>query len=181
MNKKGKLVFTVLAAAGLMVVLYIALHEFGHLIVMLSAGETIDEFSIIGAHVSGHGGEYTNISDLWLHANGALFPMITAFIYLAFYRRELNKTFYRMFSFFIGLFPICSLLAWVFIPFAFINGKAPAGDDVTQFLLNFSQTGSPLVVSVVAALLIGIGVVLLIRKGVLKNYILEIKELSKKE
>ena len=86
-----------------------------------------------------------------------------------------------MFSFFIGLFPICSLLAWVFIPFAFINGKAPAGDDVTQFLLNFSQTGSPLVVSVVAALLIGIGVVLLIRKGVLKNYILEIKELSKKE
>ena len=69
MNKKGKLVFTVLAAAGLMVVLYIALHEFGHLIVMLSAGATIDDFSIIRAHVSAHGGEYTNISDLWLNSN----------------------------------------------------------------------------------------------------------------
>ncbi len=181
MNQKGKLVFIVLAAAGLATVLYIVLHEFGHLIVMLSAGETIDDFSILGAHVSGHGGEYTNISDLWLHANGALFPLIAVFIYLTFYRRELNKTFYRVFSIFNGIIAICPLLAWVFIPFAFINGKAPVGDDVTQFLLNFSQIGSPLIVSVVAALLISIGVALVIRKGVLKNYILVIKELSKNE
>ena len=181
MNKKGKLVFTVLAAAGLMVVLYIELHEFGHLIVMLSAGATIDDFSIIGAHVSAHGGNYTNISDLWLHANGALFPLIIALIYLVFYKRERNKSFYKMFSFFFGLIPICSLLAWVFIPIAFLNNQAPAGDDVTKFLFNFSQTASPLYVSAVAALLITIGAVLMIRKGVLKNYILEIKELSKKE
>ncbi|MDO5155919.1 MAG: hypothetical protein Q4D51_08125 [Eubacteriales bacterium] len=181
MNKKGKLIINVLAAAGVTMVLYIALHEFGHLIVMLSAGATIDEFSIIGAHVSAHGGEYTNLSDLWLHANGALFPLISVFIYLTFYRRELNKTFYRVFSFFFSLIPMCSLFAWVFIPFAFINGKAPIGDDVTKFLFNFSQTASPLYVSAVAALLITIGAVLMIRKGVLKNYILEIKEFSKKE
>lgn len=86
-----------------------------------------------------------------------------------------------MFSFFFGLIPICSLLAWVFIPIAFLNNRAPAGDDVTKFLFNFSQTASPLYVSTVAALLITIGAVLMIRKGVLKNYILEIKEFSKKE
>ena len=170
-----------LASVGLVLVLYIAFHEFGHMIVMLSAGATIDDFSILGAHVSAHGGEYTNISDLWLNANGALFPLIRAFIYLIFYRRELNKTFYRVFSFFVGIVPICSLLAWVFIPIAFMNDKAPAGDDVTNFLLNFSQTASPLIVCVVAAFLIGIGVVLMIRKGVLKNYILESKELRKTE
>lgn len=53
MNKKSKLVFCIFASAGLMLVLYIAFHELGHMIVMLSTGETIDDFSIIGAHVSG--------------------------------------------------------------------------------------------------------------------------------
>ena len=66
----------------------------------------------------------------------------------------------------------------MFIPFVFLNGNAPVGDDVTYFLLNFSQTNSPIIVSVVASLLICIGVVLMIKKGVVKNYILQIKELS---
>ena len=181
MNKKSKLFFCLLASVGLVLVLYIAFHEFGHMIVMLSAGATIDDFSILGAHVSAHGGEYTIISDMWLHANGTLFPLIAAFLYLAFYRRERKNTFYRTFSFFAGLTPICSLLTWVFIPIAFVNGRAPVGEDVTSFLLSFSQIGSPFIVSAAAALLFGIGAVLMIRKGVLKNYISESKEQSKKE
>ena len=178
MNKKAKYIFCLLASMGIASVCYIFLHELGHMIVMLSAGAVIDDFSIIGAHVSAHGGEYTNISDLWLHANGVFLPLIIAFIYLIFYKRERNNIFYRTFSFFICLIPIISLLAWVFIPFVFLNGNAPVGDDVTYFLLNFSQTNSPIIVSVVASLLICIGVVLMIKKGVVKNYILQIKELS---
>ena len=77
--------------------------------------------------------------------------------------------------------PICTLLVWVFIPIAFMNDHAPVGDDVTKFLLSFSQIGSPLIVSAAAVLLIGIGAALMTGKGVLKNYILEIKGQSKKE
>ena len=64
MDKKIRLIFYLLASAGVSLVCYIFFHESGHLIVMLSAGEIIDDFSIIGAHVSGHGGVYTNVSDL---------------------------------------------------------------------------------------------------------------------
>ncbi len=181
MNKKVKFIFCLLATMGITSVCYIFLHELGHMIVMLSVGATIDEFSILGAHVSAHGGEYTNISDLWLHANGAFLPLIIAFIYLIFYKKELNNIFYRMFSFFAGIIPISSMLAWVFIPMTFLNSNAPVGDDVTMFLLNFSKTSSPIIVSVVAILLICIGIILMIKKGVVKNYILQIKELSKNE
>ncbi len=181
MNRKAEFIFILVAAMGITSVCYVFLHESGHLVVMLSAGAVIDDFSILGAHVSAHGGEYTNISDLWLHANGAFLPLAAAFIYLLFYKRELNSIFYRTFSFFIGVIPICSLLAWVFIPVFFLNGNAPAGDDVTKFLLNFSQTGSPVIVSAAAVFLICIGVVLMIKKGVVKNYILLIKDLSKAE
>ena len=79
MNKKAKYIFCLLASMGIASVCYIFLHELGHMIVMLSAGAVIDDFSIIGAHVSAHGGEYTNISDLWLHANGAFLPLIIVY------------------------------------------------------------------------------------------------------
>lgn len=181
MNKKLKLILCLLTAMCLVLVFYIAFHELGHMIVMLSAGATIDDFSVIGAHVSAHGGVYTNISDLWLNANGAVLPLIISFIYLAFYKREVNKTFYRVLSFFIGFIPIGSLFAWVFIPFLFLSDKAPVNDDVTKFLFNFSQTNNPLIVSAAAAFLIGIGVVLMTKKGVLKNYIFEINEMRKNE
>lgn len=178
MNKKSKLIFCIFASAGLMLVLYIAFHELGHMIVMLSAGETIDDFSIIGAHVSGHGGTYTNASDLWLHANGAVLPFIISGAYVLLYRKEINNTFYRCFSFFVGLVPICSLLAWIIIPFLYLKGTAPAGDDATHFLENFSQTTHPLIVSAVAAVLVSMGLFLSIKKGVIGNYLSEIKAMK---
>ena len=58
MNIKAKFILCLLSSATLLTVLYILFHELGHMIVMLSAGDTIDDFSIIGAHVSGHGGTY---------------------------------------------------------------------------------------------------------------------------
>ena len=178
MNIKAKFILCLLSSAALLTVLYITFHELGHMIVMLSAGDTIDDFSIIGAHVSGHGGTYTNASDLWLHANGAVLPFVISLAYVLLYRKKSNNTFYRCFSFFAGLVPSCSLLAWIIIPFLYLKGAAPAGDDVTHFLDNFSQTAHPLVVSAAATLLIGIVVFLSAKKGVIENYFSEIKAMK---
>lgn len=180
MDKKTKLTLCTAASAILVVVLYILFHELGHLIVMLSAGEVIDDFSILSAHVSGHGGEYTFVSNLWLNANGAVFPLIVSLVYLMFYKKDRNNTFYRMFSFFTGLLPISTLLAWVIIPFVYLNGTAPPSDDCTKFLMSFSQIANPLFVSAAALVLIGIGTILFIKKGVLRNYIYELQEEKKK-
>ena len=98
-----KLILILMISAIARLFLYILLHEFGHVIVMLSAGEKITEFSILGAHVSGEGGNYTDISDLWKHANGTVFPLLISYFFLLFYRKESKNTVYRIFSLFFGL------------------------------------------------------------------------------
>lgn len=175
MEKKIKKMLLVLAAAGLSVIIYIFLHELGHLIVMLSAGATITDFSILTAHVSAAGGEYTNLSDLWLHVNGALLPMILAFIYIIFYKQDSKKTFYRIFSYMIVLIPTFSMLAWLFVPIMYLSGNAPINDDITHFLYNFTHNFHPLIVSAVAAVIIGITIILMIKKRIIQNFIAEVR------
>lgn len=177
MNKKIKFRLTILLAATLGLLLYIILHEFGHLIVMISAGAVIDEFSILGAHVSGHGGTYTNASDLWLHANGAILPLFVSYVYMLFYKSNSCRSFYRIFSCFVVVAPACSLLAWVIIPFAFMSGAAPVGDDITDFLFYFSQNYHPLIVSIIAVMLIGVSIMLALKKRTLHNFVEEIKKI----
>ena len=170
MNPMVKKLLSLLLSVVLVLPLYILLHECGHLIVMLFAGATITDFSILHAHVSGVDGSYTNLSDLWLHANGAFLPVLASFVYGFFYQKDREGIFYRVFSYFVVLVPIASLLAWIFIPFLFMQGKAPAGDDVTLFLANFSQSHSPILVSISAAILMGIGIMILVRKRILWNF-----------
>jgi len=175
MKKNARIFPAILLSAILALVLYIIFHELGHLIVMLSAGATIEEFSILTAHVSGTGGEYTNLSGLWLHANGALLPIFAAYIYMLFYKSSCEKSFYRIFSYMIVLIPIASMFAWVIIPFMYVGGNAPVGDDVTNFLYNFSHDFHPLIVSAAAAMIIGTGIVLMIKKRILRNFITEVR------
>lgn len=118
-------------SAGIAVYLYIFLHEFGHMVVMLSAGATITDFSIFTAHVSGYGGDYTNLSKMCEDANGALFPLIISYIYTLLYQKGNTKSFYRIFSYIVTLVPVASMLAWVIIPFVYLQGNAPVNDDVT--------------------------------------------------
>jgi len=174
-NKLKKAIYT-FASALIVILLYIILHEGGHLIVMLSAGATITEFSILTAHVSGVGGNYTNVSDLWLHANGALFPVIMSFVYILFYKKESKSMFYRIFSYMFCLIPVASLFAWIIIPFLYMQGNAPAGDDVTKFLYNFTHDYHPLFVSAIATLIIAVGMIIMIKKEIIKNFVLEIKK-----
>lgn len=175
MQNRAKKVGMTLLAGLITVFLYILLHELGHIIVMLSASATITEFSIIPAHVSGIGGNYTNLSDLWLHANGALLPVIVTLIYALFYKKDAESVFYYLFSYMFTLIPIASSFAWVIIPLLYVQGNAPVGDDVTNFLYNFSQNHQPLIVSVAAALIIVAGVVVMIKRGIFKNFILAIR------
>ena len=180
MNKKTKLLLYTVVSIILLLILYILFHELGHLIVMLSVGEVIDDFSILGAHVSGHGGEYTFASTLWLHANGAVLPLIISMVYLLFYKKDRQNTFYRIFSFFAVFVPIFSLFAWVFVPIVYIKGTAPPNDDVTKFLTSFSQIANPLFVSIAALVIIALCSIFFIKKGVFRNYICELKEANKK-
>ena len=174
--KKAKKAVCVFISVLLVILLYVILHEGGHMIVMLSAGATITDFSILTAHVSGVGGNYTNVSDLWLHANGALLPVIVSFVYMLLYKKESKSMFYHMFSYLISIMPIFSLLAWVIIPFAYMQGNAPAGDDVTKFLYNFTHDYHPLFVSGVAALVIAVGIIVMMKKEIINTFILEIRK-----
>lgn len=174
MDRRFKNIGYILLSAVVAVFLYIILHELGHTIVMLSAGSTITDFSIFSAHVTCVGGNYTNITDMWLHVNGALFPLIVSYIYILFYKKNSTKPLYRIFSYMATFVPVCSILAWVIVPFTYLQGNAPFNDDATKFLVIFCQNYHPLIVSAVAVILIGVGVVLMVKKRVLQNFIDEI-------
>lgn len=178
MKNRMKRTGFLLLSAGMVLFLYTLLHELGHMIVMLSAGATVTSFSIFTAHVSAAGGDYTTLSSLWLHANGAILPMMTAFVYMLVYRKDCRKSFYRMFSFFVVLIPTASMLAWVILPFLFLQGNAPAKDDVTHFLNVFSDQFHPLIVSAVSAAIIVISITLISKKGILQNYLEEVRQLK---
>lgn len=167
-----------LLSAGMGVFLYTLLHELGHMIVMLSAGATVTSFSILTAHVSATGGNYTTLSALWLHANGALLPIAASFVYMLLYRKDSQKSFYRIFSFMVTLIPTGSMLAWVILPFLFLQGKAPAKDDVTHFLYVFSDKFHPLIVSAVSVAIIVISVTLIYKRRILQNYLEEVRQLK---
>lgn len=175
MNKKLKSIGYILLSAGIALFLYILLHEFGHTMVMLSVGATITDFSIFTAHVSAVGGNYTNLSGMWMHANGALFPLMISFLYTLSYKKDRTRPLYRIFSYMLILIPVGSMFAWVIIPFVYLQGNAPVNDDVTNFLDVFCENYHPLIVSAVAAALIAIGVVLMIKKRLIHNFIEEIK------
>ena len=165
-------------AFGIGALLYILIHETGHLIVMLSAGATIDDFSILTAHVSAHGGKYTDGSEMWMNANGAVLPIICSMAAMLFYKRSNQGAFYRIFYFFITFVPIGSTLAWVIIPILYAKGKAPAGDDVTKFLEIWTKYHSPYLVSAAAVLVIIAGVYIAAAVGIFRGYMEEVRSLK---
>ena len=75
-----------------------------------------------------------------------------------------------------AVIPIASMLAWVFLLLAYINGKAPVRDDVTHFLDACPEGFSPLLVSAAAAAIIGIGIAFMVKKEIVKTAIQIVKE-----
>ena len=185
MKEQKEKILSVFLSLIIVLILYIFLHEMGHCIVAMACGATITEFSILTAHMSSVGGTYTDISDMWLHVNGALFPMVVSYAYMLFYNREKESSVYRVCSFFMTLMPTFSLLAWVIVPIVYLGGNAPVGDDVTKFLDTFSVKYHPIYVTLAAAVLVLLSLTIMIRKRIIHNYILEIRgehvEETKKE
>lgn len=175
MNKQIKKLGYTLLSAIISIILYILLHELGHTIVILTAGGTITDFSIFTAHVSAIGGNYNSTSNLWLHINGALLPIIISFIYILAYKKNSNNSFYRIFSYMFTLVPTASALAWVILPFIYMQGNVTANDDVIKFLCDSSKYLHPLIVSVLAAGIIGISIFTMIKKQIVQNFITEIR------
>lgn len=173
MEKKEaiRLIISTVISAFVSVILYVFLHESGHCIAAIACGATITEFSIVSAHMNYAGGSYPDTAAMWLHANGMIFPLIISYIYMFLYRRKTENRFYHLISFFIVLIPAVSAFAWVLIPIAYITGNAPAGDDVTKFLDIFSSVHCPIWISMAALILIAISVILMVKKGILHNYI----------
>lgn len=157
-------------------VLYIILHELGHCIVAVACGATITEFSILTAHMSYVGGSYTNTSDLWLHVNGVLFPLILSYIYMIFYKTDKENIIYRIVSYIITIMPMFSILPWVIMPIIYaVGGSIPATDDVTKFLYNFSSRYNPIWVTIGAVVLIVVSIIIIIKKRILHNFIAEMR------
>ncbi len=179
MKQKRILFLSIFASALLCILLYIILHEAGHCIVAVSCGATVTDFSIFSAHMSYRGGNFTDLSDLFLNANGVLFPLLLSYIFILLYNPAVKNRLYRVMSFFFALMPAFSLLPWVIFPIAYrLGATLDAGDDVAKFLYNFSFCGrhSPLWVSAAALLLTTLGVLLTVRKEILRNYIEVVKE-----
>ena len=160
------------------ILLYIILHELGHVIVLLLVDADITEFSILSAHVSYIGGNWTDMSDKWMHLNGVLFPLIVSAVYIMLYRKENANRYYRLISGIFVLMPISSLLAWVFIPILYIFGQAPESDDVYKFLYNFCFDYPAYLVSICAIVAMCCSVYLAVKKGVFENFRMTIKELK---
>ena len=125
----------VIPAALLVIPVYIFLHEFGHLLVMVACGEEILSFSIFTASVSGSGGHFTPVTQSLLDIAGMGLPLLFSQIYLLFFFKDGRKgTFFRFFSALFVLVPIMSLLAWVMVPVAYFLGQTAGADDVIHFL-----------------------------------------------
>jgi hypothetical protein len=104
-----------------------------------------------------------------------LLPVLLTIVFMFFYRRDQASVFYRVFSFFLSMMPVFSILAWVIVPITYLTGCAPAGDDVTQFL---DHSGlSPLLVLFAALLLFAACVALALKKGILSNFWQTVKDI----
>lgn len=176
MNTSKKKRIMVIVSAITTLIVYIVLHELGHCIVAVSCGATITEFSILNARMNYVGGNFTDWSDLWFNANGALFPLIISYVYMLVYRDKRENMFYRIISWCVVLVPVTTLLAWVVIPFLYMAGNAPVGDDVTKFLYNFGSSHNPIIVSVTAVLLIVSAVVIMVKRHIPQNFFGEMKK-----
>lgn len=178
MNAFKEVIRLILPSVLISILLYIFLHELGHVIVLWSVDAKITELSIISAHVNYNGRNWTDLSDKWMHLNGVLFPLLVSVLYIMLYRTENANRYYRVISGFFVLMPISSLLAWVFIPILYMLGQAPEGDDVYKFLYNFCYDYPAFLVSICAFTTICCTIYLSVKKGVFKNLGMTIKEIK---
>lgn len=168
MGEKGKLLLSMAGGVVLTLFLYIILHEGGHTLVAIFCGADIVDFAFFSAHVSWTGGEFNTFTLSLADAAGVGLPVLVSVVYILFYSKENQNIFYRTFSFIFSIVPFYSLLAWMILPVMYVNGQMPS-DDVIHFI---EHSGiNPWIICVAAAAFFAGGVVLVWKRGILRNFI----------
>lgn len=172
MKHRIKKILRLIPVVILTLLLITLLHEVGHLIVALLAGARITEFNIFlhDAHISYDGGNFTPFMGMWCDANGALFPLFVSYIYALFFRKKSKNFFYRFFSFLFCFVTSTSLIIWVYTPVLYLAGIRYMKDDGFKFVDKFIMYHHPLFISVAALLLMGVGALLMVKKGLFRAY-----------
>lgn len=143
-------IISLLAGVFWVMILYTFLHEGGHALAIMLGGGTLDSFSMdfitFTAHVSNSG----LVQPPWNIINtaaGALLPVLVMLLVFLIFPRP-KTAFAGLLSRVASFCVLGSLLPWVVIPFFYLIGNAPAGDDVTHFLI--SSGCLPILLSAVA-------------------------------
>lgn len=158
--------------------LYVIAHELGHTIVAIICGAEITQFSIFNAHMSYSGVIFSKAMYSLFHAAGMLFPIILTVPIIISYKQNKKSIIYHCFYISACLWGISPLLAWLIVPFVSLAGSPPQGDDVAKFIT--SSGWHPMLVFA-SALVILIGLLLLvIKKGIIQEFIAKIKGFSYK-
>ncbi len=127
--------FTLLIALGIALA-YTVLHEGGHALAGLAFGGRIGEVNLnffnLGAHVY-IGGKFTRFQDAVINISGVGLPVLV-WLMLILTLPKNSSPLVLWTKFIASAGTLCSLLAWVVIPFFYMIKEAPTGDDVTRFL-----------------------------------------------
>jgi hypothetical protein len=155
---------TLLIALGVALT-YTVLHEGGHALAGLVFGGRIGEVDLnffnLGAHVN-IDGSFTRFQEAVINVSGVGLPVLVWLVLIL----ALSKNGTPMIlwtKFIASAGTLCSLLAWVVIPFFYLKNNAPISDDVTRFLANSGLP--PLEVAFVALALFTSGWLLFIRRS----------------
>lgn len=129
--------FTLLIALGIALA-YIVLHEGGHALAGLAFGGRIREVDLnffnLGAHVN-IDGKFTRFQDAVINISGVGLPALVWLVLILTLPKESSPL--VLWTKFMGSAgTLCSLLAWIVIPFFYLRNDAPASDDVTRLLAN---------------------------------------------
>ncbi len=174
MNRKVKLLISVLGSVLIAMPLYIFLHESGHALVALLCGAQITRLSILEAHTYWMGGSFSPAATALTNAAGLLLPTLAALVYALFYRNERTGMFYRLFSCTFVVVSAGSILAWVLVPILCLAGHVPAGDDVVKFLQ--ASGWPPAVVMALSLVLFGLVLGVAWRRRIFQNYWTEVNK-----
>ncbi|MGZ6346646.1 MAG: M50 family metallopeptidase [Anaerolineales bacterium] len=117
---------------------YTILHEGGHALAGLAFGGTVREIDVnffnLGAHVS-IDGSFSRYQEAGINVSGAALPLLVWLVLILALPKKGSPLVLGT-KFLATTGTLCSLLAWVVIPFLYLKNDAPAGDDVTRFLAN---------------------------------------------
>ena len=136
MNQKVKKIIFLFISLIFSVPAYVILHEAGHSLVAILCGAKITKFSILEAYMNYDGGVFTKTSLSLFNIAGMLLPVLLSIAYMMFYRSTSVNQFYRIFSFIALVMPIGAIGSWIFVPILYLFDMAPAGDDVSKFIVS---------------------------------------------